>query len=699
MEVLVRRYSIAPCVSCQLCGGFLRDATTIPDCLHSFCRECIVEKFRIEDISCCPKCGIDLGCSPLKKLRADHSLQAIMSVIFPAERHKVEDIVPLHPEELALPRSSPQAHEVDNSAEETNPFLVCEPKNSETETEECERLETEPPASLAKPIASSPHTAVAPANGPTLLVPSVGSGNRQEDAQREHTPLALRHGGRSVEEHRGAIEGMGVEVHTPISELAVQSEELKCEHRGLIDKQDTAQERKTKKATGSTLSIAVEATVQKIVSLLPAALQSEAQGEVENTARVFGRAETYSGRSQGLEADIARIRQGYEKKKAEEAAFERTRISEELLRIKSEADKSNMRLLKMIDDMKAARLRGFREHENERARNLEELQRESGDTARLREEVEYERAEKAAAFERARVLGQKLNAAEARMSAAKQELNAAREGACIRFQKETLDKQASKVSAALGRVEAAGKVADDEAKRRYEARKKAFADSLERVKPVKRLGDAVRQRVETAEKLAESRLREVDAERGLKEAAEKRAEAAEKLADARLQELTSERELKQATVARLTQELAHAQAKSSDLREQLAAIEHALNELGVPRPPDATSLMPQIVALPKWVRALEEKAFEAGVRLAFAVLRSHYGDKIDLGKLAKGFAPGYSSEELKIDMGKLAKGFAPGYSSEELAKIEEEVAPFARQLADKYRSLFLPHRGEVKKRE
>ncbi|CAN6292216.1 unnamed protein product [Urochloa humidicola] len=33
-QVMVRRSRIAPCVTCGLCGGFLRDAAVIPDCLH-----------------------------------------------------------------------------------------------------------------------------------------------------------------------------------------------------------------------------------------------------------------------------------------------------------------------------------------------------------------------------------------------------------------------------------------------------------------------------------------------------------------------------------------------------------------------------------------------------------------------------------------------------------------------------------------
>jgi hypothetical protein len=33
--VMVRRSAVAPCVTCGLCGGILRDATTVSECLHS----------------------------------------------------------------------------------------------------------------------------------------------------------------------------------------------------------------------------------------------------------------------------------------------------------------------------------------------------------------------------------------------------------------------------------------------------------------------------------------------------------------------------------------------------------------------------------------------------------------------------------------------------------------------------------------
>lgn len=58
----------------------------------SVCRKCIYDKLAKENIKCCPTCGIHLGRAPLEKLRPDHSLQHIRSVIFPAKRRKVATI-------------------------------------------------------------------------------------------------------------------------------------------------------------------------------------------------------------------------------------------------------------------------------------------------------------------------------------------------------------------------------------------------------------------------------------------------------------------------------------------------------------------------------------------------------------------------------------------------------------------------------
>nr|KJB42217.1 hypothetical protein B456_007G142500 [Gossypium raimondii] len=95
--VKVRRETIAACMTCPLCNKLLRDATTISECLHTFCRKCIYVKIEDEELECCPICNIDLGCVPLEKLRPDHNLQDVRSKIFPFRRRKVKapEVLPL----------------------------------------------------------------------------------------------------------------------------------------------------------------------------------------------------------------------------------------------------------------------------------------------------------------------------------------------------------------------------------------------------------------------------------------------------------------------------------------------------------------------------------------------------------------------------------------------------------------------------
>ncbi|XP_011028732.1 PREDICTED: E3 ubiquitin protein ligase DRIP2-like [Populus euphratica] len=99
--VKVRRETIAACMTCLLCNKLLRDATTISECLHTFCRKCIYRRISNEGLDSCPICNINLGCVPLEKLRPDHNLQDVRSKIFPYKKRKVE--APEVPESVALP--------------------------------------------------------------------------------------------------------------------------------------------------------------------------------------------------------------------------------------------------------------------------------------------------------------------------------------------------------------------------------------------------------------------------------------------------------------------------------------------------------------------------------------------------------------------------------------------------------------------
>uniref|UniRef100_J3LTR1 RING-type domain-containing protein n=2 Tax=Oryza brachyantha TaxID=4533 RepID=J3LTR1_ORYBR len=90
--VMLKCASVAACLTCPLCGRLLRDAATISECLHTFCRKCIHEEFINKESCCCPTCNIDLGCAPLEKLRVDHSIQFVRSKIFPFKRKLFEDL-------------------------------------------------------------------------------------------------------------------------------------------------------------------------------------------------------------------------------------------------------------------------------------------------------------------------------------------------------------------------------------------------------------------------------------------------------------------------------------------------------------------------------------------------------------------------------------------------------------------------------
>lgn len=115
--VKVQKERIAACMTCPLCNKLFREATTISECLHTFCRKCIYMKLTDEELDSCPVCDIKLGCSPLEKLRADHSLQDLRARIFPSKRKKarepatvssVPEDVPSVPEALmAVPEAVP----------------------------------------------------------------------------------------------------------------------------------------------------------------------------------------------------------------------------------------------------------------------------------------------------------------------------------------------------------------------------------------------------------------------------------------------------------------------------------------------------------------------------------------------------------------------------------------------------------------
>uniref|UniRef100_A0A3Q0S454 Polycomb group ring finger 5a n=1 Tax=Amphilophus citrinellus TaxID=61819 RepID=A0A3Q0S454_AMPCI len=72
-------------ITCYLCRGYLIKPTTVTECLHTFCKSCIVQHF--EESNDCPKCGIQVHeTNPLEMLRLDNTLEEIIFKLVPGLR-------------------------------------------------------------------------------------------------------------------------------------------------------------------------------------------------------------------------------------------------------------------------------------------------------------------------------------------------------------------------------------------------------------------------------------------------------------------------------------------------------------------------------------------------------------------------------------------------------------------------------------
>ena len=63
-----------PHLICALCNGYLINATTTVECLHTFCKSCIVK--HLEDTNTCPQCNDMIHQShPLDYIAYDRTMQ------------------------------------------------------------------------------------------------------------------------------------------------------------------------------------------------------------------------------------------------------------------------------------------------------------------------------------------------------------------------------------------------------------------------------------------------------------------------------------------------------------------------------------------------------------------------------------------------------------------------------------------------
>ncbi|XP_072533073.1 polycomb group RING finger protein 6 [Salminus brasiliensis] len=82
-EPLLPLKEFYPYIRCALCTGFFIDATTITECLHTFCKSCIVKHFFYSNR--CPNCDTVVHqTQPLYNIRPDRQLQDIVYKMIPS---------------------------------------------------------------------------------------------------------------------------------------------------------------------------------------------------------------------------------------------------------------------------------------------------------------------------------------------------------------------------------------------------------------------------------------------------------------------------------------------------------------------------------------------------------------------------------------------------------------------------------------
>lgn len=89
-ETKIRLTDVNDFITCVLCKGYLVDATTITECLHTFCKPCIVTY--LEDKYTCPICDTILHQShPYLFIAHDRTMQSIVySIVSNLEKNELE---------------------------------------------------------------------------------------------------------------------------------------------------------------------------------------------------------------------------------------------------------------------------------------------------------------------------------------------------------------------------------------------------------------------------------------------------------------------------------------------------------------------------------------------------------------------------------------------------------------------------------
>lgn len=82
MDRVISLQSLNPHITCNICKGYLVDATAITECLHTFCKSCLIK--HLEGNTTCPTCKIVIHHSyPRQYINFDRTMQDIVYKLVP----------------------------------------------------------------------------------------------------------------------------------------------------------------------------------------------------------------------------------------------------------------------------------------------------------------------------------------------------------------------------------------------------------------------------------------------------------------------------------------------------------------------------------------------------------------------------------------------------------------------------------------
>jgi len=121
MERKIKLKTLNQYITCQICRGYFIDATTVTECLHTFCKSCLVK--HLEENNTCPTClNVIHQSHPLNYISFDRTMQDIVYKLVP----NLQDDETTREREFYKARNLPNpkdvqlAHDNDEAAEKMN---------------------------------------------------------------------------------------------------------------------------------------------------------------------------------------------------------------------------------------------------------------------------------------------------------------------------------------------------------------------------------------------------------------------------------------------------------------------------------------------------------------------------------------------------------------------------------------------------